>query len=388
MKKFLSMMMCSFIVLGTLAGCSDEGGESDGDTIKIGLNYEQSGAAATYGQDHIDGIQLAVDEINANGGIDGKKLELVIKDNKTDTNEVINVTTSLVSEDNVVAILGPATSGATKSAISVANKTKVPVVSASATTDDVTYNKDGSVTKYGFKICFSDSYQGKALAKYAVSKNYNKIVILADTNDYGKGLTKSFGEEYEKNGGTVVAVENYTSGDTDFSAVLTKIKEYDFDALFVAGYYQETGPIVRQAREAGIDKTIIGPDGFDSVDLISLAGEANLNNVYFSTHFTKVGDSKAVTDFVKKFTKEYDKEPGCFNALGYDLAYYMADAIKRCDGDVTPENITKALADSKAKFTGVTGTFTMGKDHTPEKSINVVELKDGVQVGAEEVVVE
>lgn len=384
MKKMMTMAVCSFLALTVLVGC--ESSENSEDVIKLGVNYETTGGAATYGQDHVDGIQLAIDEINDKGGIDGKKIELVIKDNKSDTGEVINVSTTLITEDEVVAILGPATTAATKSAISVANKNKVPTISASATADDVTFNKDGSVTPYGFKICYSDSFQGTALAKFAASEGYTKAVILGDSsNDYAKGLSSTFTKEFTANGGTIVASESYGDKDSDFSAQITKIKDLDFDVLFVPGYYEGAGPIIKQARQAGIEQVILGPDGFDSATLAKLAGKANTDNVFFSTHFSRVEKNDKVDDFVKKFKKEYDKEPGCFNALGYDLAYYMADAIKRCEGDVTAENITKALSDTKVEFAGVTGNFTMGEDHTAQKSIKVVGLKNGKQVTAVEV---
>lgn len=177
MKKLLAMIVCSCMAL-TLAACSD--GESDENVIKIGVNYEQTGAAATYGQDHVDGIQLAVDEINENGGINGKKIELVIKDNKTDTNEVVNVATTLIDEDEVVAILGPATSGSTAAGIEVGNKKGVPTISASSTRDDIPFDKNGDVIKYGFKICYSDSYQGPTLASFAIKKGATKAVIFGD----------------------------------------------------------------------------------------------------------------------------------------------------------------------------------------------------------------
>lgn len=382
MKKLLAMMVCSCMVL-TLVACGEKG--SDEDVIKIGLNYEQTGSAATYGQDHVDGIQLAVDEINENGGINGKKIELVVMDNKTDTNEVVNVATTLIDDEEVVAILGPATSGATATGMEIGNKKGIPTLSASSTRDDIPFDKKGNVIKYGFKICYSDSYQGPILASFAIKKGATKAVIFGDaTTDYSKGLSKSFKEQFTKEGGTIVSEVTYQEKDTDFQAQITKIKDLDFDLLFVPGYYQEAGLIIKQARQAGIDAMILGPDGFDSTDLVKLAETSNLNNVYFSTHFSQVDKSEEVVNFVEKFKKEYDKEPGCFNALGYDLAYYIADAIERCGDDITPDAIQEALADTKAKFTGVTGTFTMRKDHTPEKSIKIVELQNGEQVAVEE----
>ena len=380
MKKLFSMVVCALMAV-TLVGCSDDSTNSD--EIKIGVNYEQTGPVADYGKAHVEGIELAVKEINKAGGVNGKKIKLITADNKSDTTEVANIATKLMTEDNVVLQLGPATSGATKAAINVGNKNKVPVISASATSNDVTYNKDKSVTKYGFKICYSDDYQGQALAKFAAQQGKTKAVVFADSgSDYAKGLAKSFSAQFEKDGGKIVDTKYYQDGDTDFNSNLTALKSEDFDVLFIPGYYQAAGLIVKQARAMGIDAMILGPDGFDSQDFIDQAGSANLNNVFFSTHFSRVDETKEVTDFVKKFKDAYGKEPGCFNALGYDLAYYVKDVMERAGDEITAESITKALSNTKEKFSGVTGSFTMKKDHTPEKAIKVVELQNGEQVSA------
>lgn len=381
MKKLFSKLMCALMALSLVACGGGDKGSSD--EIVVGVNYEMSGPVADYGKAHVDGIELAVDEINAAGGINGKTIKLVINDNKGDTNEIATVATKQMTEDEVVVVLGPATSGATKAAINVGNKYKIPVISASATADDVTLNKDGSVTEYGFKICYSDLYQGGKLANFAISKDAKNAVIFADSSsDYAKGLTKSFTDAYTKAGGTIVATENYISGDADFNAQLTNLKAKNFDVMFIPGYYQEAGLIVKQAREMGITAMILGPDGFDSQDFIDQAGTANCNNVFFSTHFSRVDKIDAVTNFVANYKKAYDKEPGCFHALGYDLAYYLKDVLTRIEGDITPEAVTKSLNNTEATFTGVTGSFTMKEDHTPEKAIKVVELKDGVQIAA------
>lgn len=381
MKKLFSMVMAMLMAF-SLAACGDKD-TGNADEIVVGVNYEMSGAVADYGNAHVDGIKLAVDEINAAGGVNGKTIKLVINDNKGDTNEIATVATKQMTEDNVVVVLGPATSGATKAAINVGNKYKVPVISASATSDDVTLNKDGSVTEYGFKICYSDTYQGTKLANFAVSQKAMKAVIFADSSsDYAKGLSKAFTDAYTKANGTIVATENYVAGDADFNAQLTNLKGKEFDVMFIPGYYQEAGLIVKQAREMGITAMILGPDGFDSQDFIDQAGTANCNNVYFSTHFSRVDKVDAVTNFVKAYKDEYGSEPGCFHALGYDLAYYLKDVLNRVEGDITSESVTKALNDTEAVFTGVTGSFSMKDDHTPEKAIKVVELKDGVQVAA------
>lgn len=389
-KKVTAMFAVSAMALTTMAGCgnSDNGGTAGGgESVKWGVNYEQSGDAATYGTSHVEGIQLAVEEINAAGGVDvgGTKKQIVldIKDNKSSDTELPSVYNALVENGNVV-ILGPAVSSLTKQSFTMAEENKIPTLSASATADDATKKGDGSVQPYGFKICYSDSFQGNAIAKSAIDKGYKNVLVYADnSSDYAKGLTNVFEEKFTELGGTVVGVENYTKGDKDFSSVLTKIKGQDFDAIFVPGYYEEASQIVKQAREMGIDKPILGPDGFDSPKLKEVAGAENLNNVFFTTHFSLKEDSEKVQGFLNAYKAKYDKDPDTFAALGYDLAYFVKDAIEKAGSD-NPEEITKAIAAYK-DFTGVTGTFSMDDDHTPIKSIKLVELKDGEQASVTDV---
>ncbi|MDF9824584.1 branched-chain amino acid transport system substrate-binding protein [Breznakia sp. PF5-3] len=379
MKKIFSVLAVSFLALFALAGCDDGG--SDSDTIRVGVNYGTTGPYATYGTSSVEGTKLAVKEINKNGGINGKKIELVEMDNKSDTNEAVNIATKLTTEEDVVLTLGPEVSGNTKAAISVANKNKIPLISPSATDDKVTVNKDGSVTEYGYKMCFNDSYQGKALAQYAIAQGKTKAVIYGDSSsDYSKGLTKAFEEEFKKQNGTIVASENYVEGDTDFNAALTNIKGKDFDVLFIPGYYNEAGLIIKQARTQGINQMILGADGFDSPTLIELGGTENLKDVFFTTHFSIAEENKDIDNFIAAYKDEFGKEPDAFAALGYDLGYYMADSIERAGDDITPETVNKALSDTKAKFSGITGSFSMGKDHVPVKTIKIVELQAGEPV--------
>lgn len=390
-KKFMTMTAVSAMALTTLAGCgssdSDKPATDNGDSIKWGVNYEQSGAAATYGTSHVEGIQLAVDEINAAGGVDvggtKKQIALDIKDNKTDDTELPSVFNKLVENGNVV-ILGPAISTLTKQSYSLAEENKIPTLSASATSDDATLKADGSVQPYGYKICFSDSFQGNAVAKTALDKGYKKVLVYADnSSDYAKGLTKIFNEKFTAGGGEVIDTVNYTKGDKDFSSILTSIKNKEFDAIFVPGYYEEASLLIKQAREMGIDKPILGPDGFDSPKLKEVAGAEALNNVFFTTHFSLKESNETVTKFLDAYKTKYSKEPDTFAALGYDLAYFVKAAIEK-SGSADSESINKAIAEYK-DFTGVTGTFSMAEDHTPIKSIKLVELKDGEQASVTDV---
>lgn len=386
-KKFLSMSAVCAMAITTMAGCGTKDEGTSGDKIKWGVNYEQTGGAATYGTSHVEGIKLAVKEINDAGGVDvngtKKKIELQVMDNKTSDTDLPQVYNQLVQDGNVV-ILGPAISSLTKQSFAMAEESKIPTLSASATADDATLKADKSVQPYGFKICYSDSFQGNAIAQAAINKGYKKVLIYADnSSDYAKGLTAVFKEKFEALGGTVTGTENYTDGDKDFSSIITKIKNADYDAIFVPGYYEEASQIIKQARENGIDKPFLGPDGFDSPKLLEVAGASALNNVFFTTHFSLMEESDTVQNFLKAYKAEYSKEPDTFAALGYDLAYFVKDAIEKAGSD-TSEDITKAIAEFK-DFTGVTGSFSMAEDHTPIKSIKLVELKDGVQVSAEEV---
>lgn len=384
MGKFMKVMAVTCMSMAVLAGCSNKEESAPaggGDTIKIGVNYEQTGGVAQYGIAHVEGIKMAVDEINAAGGVLGKQIELDILDNKSELPEVSSVSQKL-AKDGVVAILGPATSGNTKQAFSTAEETKIPNISASATDDATTLKADGSVTPYGFKTCYSDSFQGKVLANFADKKEFKNVLVMYDaSSDYGKGLNKAFTEAYK---GTMAGNEAFQNTDTDYNMYLTKYKDAGIDAIAILGYYEQAGLIVKQAREMGIDAAILGPDGFDDVRFNELVGEANLNNIYFTTHFTTVGNDEAVTTFIDAYKAKYDgATPGAFHALGYDEMYFLADAITRA-GEATPEKIKTALENTES-FGKVTGTFSMGADHVAKKSVKVVELQGGKQVSAETV---
>lgn len=375
MKRLLSILLIVVMTTILISGCSG----SDANVIKIGVNYELSGDVATYGQSSVEGIELAIEEINKAGGINGKEVKLVKVDNKSQPSEATTIATRLMTQDKVLAVLGPATSGAFKSTIPVAIKNKVPVASGSATADDVTVDDKGNVNEYAFRICFSDSYQGNVMAKYALENlSKKKAVIIADSSsDYAKGLAANFRSTFEAGGGTIVAEEAYIKGDTDFNAILTKIKGMDFDVIFIPGYYEEVGLIIKQARTQGIDVPVLGADGFDSPTLVELAGPDALNDVYFSNHYSSLDESPVVQDFIKAFKEKYNKEPDAFNALGYDLAKFVADGIKRAE-KLTGESVKEALEQTK-NFVGVTGTFDVDENHNADKAIVVIGLKDGKQ---------
>lgn len=382
MKKSLILLLTLILVIGSFAGCGG-GDTEEGEAateVKIGINYELTGPVATYGEASVDGIMMAFDEINEAGGINGMQIVPVTVDNKSDAAEATSLATRLFTQEGVVAALGPATSGNYMATIPVAMGNNIPIISASATADEgVTVDANGNVNEYVFRLCFNDSFQGVTMANFAATNlNATKAVIIQDnSSDYAKGLAKNFIETFEAAGGTIVAQEGYVAKDKDFNAILTKIKGSDFDVIFLPGYYQEAGLVIKQARDLGITTPVLGADGFDSPVLLELAGADALNDVYFSNHYSSLDQDPMVQDFIAAFKEKYGSEPNAFHALGYDLGKYIADAIQR-SGSTDPVAIKDALAATE-NFAGVTGTFSMGKDHNPVKSIVVIGLENGVQ---------
>ena len=358
------------------------GGE--GDTIRLGVNYELSGEVATYGLASVAGIEMAVKEINDAGGVDGKKIELITYDNKSDQAEATSLAERLMSQDKVIAVMGPATSGGFKATIPVANQNRVPVVSGSATADDVTW--DGStVQEFAFRICFNDSFQGTIMARFAANNlnAKNAVIVKDNSSDYSKGLAEAFTAEFGTLGGTIVAEESFVAKETDFNTILTRLKGQSFDVIYLPGYYTEAGLIIKQARELGMTQPVLGADGFDSPTLLELGGAAALNDVYFTNHYSSIDRDDNVVAFIEAFTKANGAEPSAFNALGYDLAKFVADAAGRAS-ELTGEGMQQAMASTKG-FVGVTGTFDMDEHHNPVKSIVVIGLKDGKQATSEKI---
>lgn len=388
MRKFSSIFLASTVLAGVLAGCgaTEEGGSSNGgsgssgDTIKIGANLELSGAVASYGSSINDGAKLAIEEINADGGINGKEIEYVAVDNKSDNAEAVTAAIRLAEQEKVVAMLGPATSGNATAIVQTADQFKVPMVTASGTAETVTVNEDGKVNEYAFRTCFIDPFQGIVAANFASEELQakNVAIYMDSTSDYAKGLAASFKKQIEENGGKVVIEEAYVTDDVDFKSTLTNIKSANPDFVFIPGYYEEVGLIVKQARDLGIDVPLMGADGWDSPTLVELAGADALNNTYITNHYSSGDPDQTIQDFVAAFEAEYSQQPNAFHALGYDTVYYLKDAIERAGDEVTGEAIQKALAETK-DLSLITGTFTVDEKHNPVKSATVLEFVDGNQ---------
>ncbi|MCF0246250.1 MAG: ABC transporter substrate-binding protein [Ileibacterium sp.] len=383
--NFIKLLAASALTAGMLAGCSGGSGSASGsgtaasadlgDTVKIGLNFELSGAVADYGNAELKGAKLAVKLFNNNPD---KKftVETVEIDNKSEPAESTSAATKLMTQDKVVGIVGPATSGASIATFAVSEQNAVPVVTPSATQNGAMLNGDKPY-EYAWRVCFEDSYQGKAAALFAKNTlDKTKAVIFNEVSDYGQGNAESFKTEFESLGGTVVDQIQYNSGDQDFSSAITKIKGMDFDVIYVSGYYNEAGKIIKQAKDAGIDTPILGTDGFDSETLIDQAGKDYCNNVYFTTAYTAIDPSEQLSKFIEEYKAEYNENPGMFAALAFDATNLLLDELQ-ASGKSGAE-LNEAI--KKVNYTGVTGAFTFDEsNHTPIKPVLVVELVNGEQ---------
>ena len=388
MHKKIALTALTFLASIALAACSkspdvtaNATGTTIGDTIKVGVNLELTGTVAAYGNAENNGVKLAVQEINKAGGVDGKKIELVTKDNKSENAEASTAATNLTIQSQVNAMIGPATSGAVAAASLNAQKTGVPLLTPSGTQDDLTLDTVDGVKKYVFRTTFQDSFQGQVLAQYAYSNlNAKKVVLYYDnSSDYAKGISEEFKKKYQ---GDIVTTATFASGDKDFQSALTKIKNLDYDAIVMPGYYTETGIITKQARDMGISVPILGPDGFNDDSFADLAGKANANSVYYvSGYSTKTALSDKANYFIKAYKAKYGSEPNMFAALSYDSVYMIA---KAAEGAKTSIDIANNLAELK-DFDGVTGKMTIDKKHNPIKTALMVIMKDGAEVSADAV---
>ncbi|MCI6159619.1 MAG: ABC transporter substrate-binding protein [Selenomonadaceae bacterium] len=376
-KKSLKLMGAAIgvMMLGTVvAGC---GSDDSGDTIKVGASFEITGNQANYGSAGYDGLKLAIKQANDAGGINGKKIELVEADTKSEASEAVNAATKLISDDHVKVIVGPMVTANVMAESQTANDEKVPVIAPAGTNPDVTV-ENGKVKPYIFRSCFIDPQQGTVMAEFATKnlKAKTAVLYLDSSSDYSKSLGKVFKEKFEAAGGKVVMEESFLAKDQDFKAALTKIKTANADVIFVPAYYEEVGKIVKQARELGITAPMLGTDGWDDPKVADIAGADALNNTYFSTHYFEKDEE--VQDFLKAFQDEYGHAPNVFAALGYDAGKMLVDALTRA-GSTDPDKIAKALEETKDLRVG-TGTITMDpKTHNPIKSAVILSMKNGAK---------
>jgi branched-chain amino acid transport system substrate-binding protein len=390
MKKIGAIILTTVLTAALATGCGNnketEGnaaanGGNAAETIKIGANLELTGGQASFGDSALKGAQLAVKEINDAGGVLGKQLELVEADNASKSEEATRAAQKLITTEKVVAIIGATTSTNTLGIVPVAQEKEIPLISSSATNPKVTVDeRSGELNQWVFRASFIDPFQGQVMANFATETLKAKTaVIYTDTSsDYSKGLQTFFKETFTNNGGTILSEESYQQKDSDFKAVLTRIKEANPDVIYLPGYYEEVGKILKQAREMGITVPFMGGDGWDSPQLAEIAGAEALNNTYMSNHYSPEDSAPEVKSFVDAFkAANGDAVPDGMAALGYDAVKLVADAITRA-GDTDPTKLKDALAATK-DLQLATGKITMNETHDPVKAAVVLKFVDGKQ---------
>ena len=380
--KFVAASAAAVMAL-SLAGCSggsmddssSSGAKASGDSITIGTVTTNSGTAAAYGEAEVKGFELAVSEINAKGGINGKKVKLESMDDKGDATEASNAYNKLAGDNNVLAVAGPTISATTAAVAPLADQSKLVTIAPAATSDSI------ETGNYLFRTCFKDSYQGEVAARFAAENlKVKKVAVLYGTGDpYSSGVGEAFAKAAEKLGLEVVDKESSSSADdTEYSAQLQKIQASGAELLYAPYYYSVAGPyIIPQARSVGFEGYVMGPDGYDGLKLTG--DKSQYNKTYYTTHYSADDNTNTkVQDFIKSYKSKNNAEPNTFAALGYDTIYMIKQAIGKAGENATREDVRNAVAGMT--FDGVTGKFTMDKSGSPTKSVTVLEMKDGKPV--------
>ena len=363
MKKVFLMMLLATVFI---VGCGKKA--NDGNVIKIGVIAPLTGNYAQYGVAVKEGVELKVDAINNAGGINGKKIELITADSKGDVQEAVNAFKKMVSQDKVNVVIGEVVSATSQAISGLAQQAKVPLISATATSLDVTKGKD-----FVFRTTFTDPYQGTATAKYAKSKGIKSIAILTNSsNDYSVGIANAFKAQAAKDGITITE-EKYTNDDKDFKAILTKVKGQNPQAIFIPDYYNTIGLIISQAKDLGINAQYLGGDGWDGIQ--TNFGKV-ANGAIFASQFAPDDPDQHVQKFIAEYKKEYKADPIIFAALGYDTGTILETALKNVKDLSSKDEIKDAIKN----FTGtnlVTGSLKYDSERNPEKKVTFIEVKDG-----------
>ncbi|MEI6533944.1 MAG: ABC transporter substrate-binding protein [Verrucomicrobiaceae bacterium] len=370
MKIPLRSLVTSLLALTalTLMSCKNTGG----DTILVGEFASLTGKEATFGISSHEGTMLAIEEINAAGGVLGKKLELKTEDDQSKAGEPANVVNKLISKDGVVAILGEVASSRSLEAAPICQQNKVPMISPASTNPKVTETGD-----YIFRVCFIDPFQGTVMANFATNTlKAKKVAVFTDVkSDYSKGLAKFFKEGFTKAGGVIAAELDFNGGDKDFKAQLTAIKSAAPDGVFIPGYYTDVALICIQAKQLGLNVPLFGGDGWESDTLLQIGKEA-VEGHYFSTHYAADAASPKVAAFAAAYKKRFNgKMPDAMAALGYDSAMILAEAMKKA-GSTEGDKVRAALAATK-DFDAVTGKITINDKRDAVKSAVILQVKGG-----------
>lgn len=371
MAMAAAMMMTGCVVSPNKKGDSEGGKESD--KIVIGGLGPLTGKLAIYGVSSTNAIKMAFDEINRDGGINGKQVEFKLYDDKGESAEAVNNYKKL-KDEGITALIGCITSTPSEAVAAEAVKDGLPMITPTGTQFNITQGRENV-----FRVCFTDPFQGTMLAKYAAETvKAKKVAVMKNTSsDYSDGVAEAFKAEAEKLGMEVVAEESYGNEDTDFRAQLTNIAKETPDVLMIPDYYQINALIAPQAKEIGIDAQILGPDGWDGI--IAQLGDdqdklKDVEGVVFTNHYSVNDSNEKIQAFVKNYKDQFKEDPSAFSALSYDAAYLLKAALEKA-GSTDQKEVVKAI--KEINFTGLTGELSFDENNNPVKSVTMIKVSDG-----------
>jgi branched-chain amino acid transport system substrate-binding protein len=365
------MLKRTLVVIALIAAsCAPKKGAAD---IVVGEYGSLTGSEATFGQSTHNGITLAVDEINAAGGIGGRKIRVITEDDQSKAEEAANAVTKLISSNDVAAIIGEVASSNSLAAAPICQQNKVPMITPSSTYPGVTKKGD-----YIFRMCFIDTYQGPVLARFLINDlHVKRAALFTDIrSDYSTGLGKAFEDVFTSLGGTIAGRQSYSKGDSDYRSQLTAFKAANPEVIVVPGYYNDVAPIAVQARDLGINVPLVGGDGWESPKLLEIGGKA-LEGCMYSNHYHADDPAPAVRGFVTKYAQRFGARPDSLAALGYDTTRVLADAMRRAGPRFNRAALRDAIAATK-RFPVVTGIITFDANRNPiGKRVVIDEIRNG-----------
>lgn len=368
-RKLLAIALVA--MMGTLSFVGCQKADASSDTIKIGGSFDLTGEAAQYGIATSNGVKLAIDEYNANGGVLGKQIEFILEDNKASQVDATNAFKKLVDNNKVIGFIGSDISSTTETIANLAAEKNIPMITPTGTKLGIT-----TIGPNIFRACYVDPAQGELLAKFATEdlKAQTAAIMINSEQDYSTGIADAFEAAFTAAGGTVVEKVNYGKNDVDFKPILANIKNANADVVVIPDYYETIATLITQAREIGITSTCIGGDGWDGVTEKTVNNPEVVEGSYFVNHYTVEDDAVIVQDFISNYKATYDAEPNAFAALGYDAAKILIEAIKTCES-TEADAITAAMQNTSLDC--VTGHITFDENRNPVKSVSVIEIKEG-----------
>lgn len=368
-RKLLAVALV--VMMGTLSFVGCQKADASSDIIKIGGSFDLTGEAAQYGIATSNGVKLAIDEYNANGGVLGKQIEFILEDNKASQVDATNAFKKLVDNNKVIGFIGSDISSTTETIANLAAEKNIPMITPTGTKLGIT-----TIGPNIFRACYVDPAQGELLAKFATEdlKAQTAAIMINSEQDYSTGIAEAFEAAFTAAGGTVVEKVNYGKNDVDFKPILANIKNANADVVVIPDYYETIATLITQAREIGITSTCIGGDGWDGVTEKTVNNPEVVEGSYFVNHYTVEDDAVIVQDFISNYKATYDTEPNAFAALGYDAAKILIEAIKTCES-TEADAITAAMQNTSLDC--VTGHITFDENRNPVKSVSVIEIKEG-----------